>query len=136
MSRFGNHGRLLAFLSAALLVLGACGGSDEEQEGSQADGETTATGECGGSGGKVLKVEAADFQFEPAELSAPAGEQVTVEFTNSDDAPHTFTVDDLECDTGSVDSGQSAELSFTMPDAETGWICTIHPDMTGTLTPK
>ena len=136
MSRIGARARFFAVVCAALLVLGACGGSDEDQEGSQGTGDSAATGECGGSGGKSLKVEAADFQYEPSELSAPAGEQVTVEFTNSDDAPHTFTIEDLDCDTGSVDAGQSAELSFTMPDADMGWICTIHPDMTGTLTPK
>ena len=137
MSRIAVHARFLAVASAALLLLGACGGgSDGGQEESDGGGDTAATGECGGSGGKTLKLEASDFQFEPAELSAPAGEQVTVEFTNSDSAPHTFTIEDLDCDTGSVDAGQSAELSFTMPDSETGWICTIHPDMTGTLTPQ
>ena len=134
MSRFGRHGRLVAGVCATLLLLGACGGDDGDEEASQT-GEA-AQGECGGSGGTVLELEASDFQFEPSELSAPAGEQVTVEFTNSDDAAHTFTIEDLDCDTGSVDSGQSAELSFTMPGAETGWICTIHPDMTGTLIPK
>lgn len=133
MSRFGIHGRWLALLSAALLLLGACGGGSDEEGGSQGE---EAVGACGGSGGTALKLEASDFQFEPDELSAAAGEQVTVEFTNSDDAPHTFTIEDLDCDTGSVESGQSAELSFTMPDTETGWICTIHPDMTGTLVPK
>lgn len=135
MSRIGVH-RLLALVSAAVVLLGACGGgSDEDQDGSQGTGETAA-GECGGSGGKTLRLEATDFQFEPSELSAPAGEQVTVEFTNSDEAPHTFTIEDLDCDTGSVEAGQSAELSFTMPGSETGWICTIHPDMTGTLIPR
>ena len=131
MSRFGLRSRLVVGLFVSLLVAVACGG-DSEDGGS----ETAGAGECGGSGGTMLTVEASDFQYEPSELSAAAGEQVTVEFTNSDDAPHTFTIEDLDCDTGSVDSGQSAELSFTMPEEETGWICTIHPDMTGTLTPE
>ena len=120
--------RLLAVLSAASLALGGCGGDDED------GGDGAAAGACGGEGGTSVSMEAADFKFEPDELVAPAGEQVTVEFTNQDDAPHTFTIEDLDCDTGSVDSGQSATLTFTMPEEETGFICTIHPDMTGTLT--
>ena len=131
MSRFGVGSRLVGLVGLALLI-GACGGGADD--GSQ--GGTESSGECGGSGGTVLAVEASDFQYEPAELVAPAGEQVTVEFTNSDEAPHTFTIEAFDCDTGSIDSGQSAELSFTMPDADTGWICTIHPDMKGTLTPE
>ena len=130
MSRFSVRFRLALGVAAAVLLVSACGGGDD------GSGGAGASGECGGSGGTALTVEASDFQFEPSELTAPAGEQVTVEFTNSDDAPHTFTIEAFDCDTGSVESGQSAELSFTMPDADTGWICTIHPDMKGTLTPE
>ncbi|MDQ4145218.1 MAG: cupredoxin domain-containing protein [Actinomycetota bacterium] len=126
--------RLAGGMFAAVLLFGACGGGSDEGD-SAGEGDA-ASGECGGSGGTTLTVEASDFQFEPSEFSAAAGEQVTVEFTNTDDAPHTFTIDDLECDTGSIDSGQSAELSFTMPEADMGFICTIHPDMKGTLTPE
>ena len=133
MSRLGLLTRTALALSVALFLLGACGGDSGNGDSQPAD---AAAGECGGSGGTMLSVESADFQFEPAELSAPAGEQVTVEFTNSDDAPHTFTVDELDCDTGTVDPGQSAELSFTMPAEDTGWLCTLHPDMVGMLRPK
>ena len=121
--------RLAAGVFATALVFAACGGGDEEPAAS-------GDGACGGEGGTALSLESADFKFAPDQLSAPAGEQVTVEFTNQDDAPHTFTVQDLDCDTGSVESGQSATLSFTMPEEETGFICTIHPDMTGTLKPE
>ncbi len=131
MSRLSVRSRAVAGLAGVLLVLSGCGGGDED---GGSDGD--ASGACGGTGGTVLAVESTDFQFEPSELSAPAGEQVSVEFTNSDEAPHTFTVEEFDCDTGSVESGQTAELSFTMPDADTGWICTIHPDMKGTLTPE
>lgn len=135
MSRPSVPFRLAAALCALLVVLGACGGSDGEVDSGSGD-DGASTGQCGGSGGTALTVEAADFQYEPSELAAAPGEQVTVEFTNQDDAPHTFTIEDLDCDTGSVDSGQSAELSFTMPEEDMGWLCTIHPDMVGTLTPK
>lgn len=143
--------RLFAVLFAAALVLGACGGGDGEDA---ADSEAQMTespedfaggdggegggggGECGGSGGQEVEVEAENFAFKPNNISAPAGEQVTVKFKNSDDTPHTFTVTDLSCDTSAVGGDAEAELSFTMPDEETEFICTIHPDMKGTLTPE
>lgn len=141
--------RVFSVLFVAALVLGACGGGDGDDapdtaaEGTESPtddagggGEDGTTGECKGSGGEMVDVEAANFQFKPNKISAPAGEQVTVKFTNSDDTPHTFTITDMACDTSAVGGGASAELSFTMPDAETEWICSIHPDMKGTLTPE
>ena len=144
MDRLGLHFRIAAGVFAALLLLGACGGSDdggeepaaEDTAAEETDDSSGSTGECGGSGGEALDLEAANFQFNPSELTAPAGEQVTVSFTNNDDAPHTFTITDLSCDTSSVAAGASSDLSFTMPDAEMEFICNIHPDMKGTLVPE
>ena len=124
--------RLLAGLFVACLVFAGCGGDDGDGGGEGGGGAAA----CGGEGGTELTLVSANFKFDPEDLAAPAGEQVTVDFTNEDDAPHTFTIEDLGCDTGTVDSGQSATLSFTMPEEETGFICTIHPDMTGRLTPE
>jgi plastocyanin len=119
----------------AIFLLGACGGDDEGGDSGGGD-DAAAAGECGGSGGTELAISADNIAFDTDELSAPAGEQVTVAFDNQDSAPHTFTVSDLDCDTGEVEAGSSAELSFTFPDAETDYVCTIHPAMTGTLVPE
>ena len=126
---------MLAIACIAVFVLGACGG-DDDGGGDSGGGDTAASGECGGSGGTGLDISAENSQFSTDELAAPAGEQVTVTFTNDDSFAHTFTVSDLDCDTGDVDGGSSAELSFTMPDAETEFACTIHPSMTGNLVPE
>ena len=132
--------RVIALIGVAALALSACGGDDggSEATGAAGDGggDAAAAGECGGSGGTALTISAENTAFSTDELSAPAGEQVTVTLENKDSFPHTFTVTDLSCDTGSVDGGASADLSFTMPDSETEFVCTIHSNMTGTLVPE
>jgi plastocyanin len=116
--------------AALLLLLGACGG-DEPEPTAESGGESTeATQEEGGGSGTV-ELSAADFAFEPGDLSAAAGD--TIEFTNEDDAPHTFTAQDAGIDE-EVEAGGSTSIS--LGDVEPGsydFICTIHPEMKGTL---
>ena len=121
--------KLLVLMAAGLLLVGAaCGGSDDG--GSESEGTSTeAEGES--SGGGSVSLTAANFEFEPGDLSAAAGD--TIEFTNEDDAPHTFTAEDAGIDE-EVDAGGSTSISLA--DAEPGsydFVCTIHPEMKGTL---
>ena len=114
-----------AVLAAAALVLAACGG----------DGNEASEDEDGGS--TTVELSAQDNSFEPSEISAPAGADVTVTFTNDGNNPHTFSSDEAGFDSGTVESGDSTEVSFTMPDEETQFICDIHGEtMTGTLVPE
>lgn len=133
--RLSGNWRLLAMACVAVFVLGACGGDDDGGD-TGGGGDAAAAGECGGSGGTALSIDAENTKFSTDELSVAAGEQVTVTLTNNDSFPHTFAVTDLDCDTGNVEGGASADLSFTMPDAETDYVCSIHPAMTGTLVPE
>ena len=101
----------------------ACGGDDGGSEDSGDDG--------GSSGGGSVTLTAAEFEFDPATLTAAAGD--TIEFTNEDDAPHTFTAEDAGIDE-EVDAKGSTTIDLA--DVEPGtydYVCTIHPDMTGTL---
>jgi plastocyanin len=96
-------------------------------------GVVTVTGEAaaGGapaqaaSGPREVDVGAVDFAFEPKDASVAAGGKVTV--TNSGQAPHTMTLDDVDLDTGNIDPGASAEL--TAPDAPGSYSyrCAVHP---------
>jgi len=73
--------------------------------------------------------------FDPAELTAAAGEEVSVEIMNTGDMPHTFTIDEL-VDSGTVAAGESAMVTFTPSQAgELTFYCTIHTAevMSGTL---
>ena len=122
--------RLFIASISALLVLGACS-SDPASTSGSSDGA--------GESGATSSISAVDNAFEPEELSLAAGEEVTVTFTNEGDAPHTFTSTELGFDTGSVEPGDSAEVTFTAPDQDTTFICTIHEasdEMVGTISAK
>lgn len=120
--------RILAILAVTVLTLSACGGSDDTTDSEQDDGS-------GGSNSTAeLAVAAQDFQFSPAELNVEAGADVTIEFTNEGDAPHTFTAEDIDADE-SLDPGGSTTIEFTAGEAATiEWHCKIHTSMTGTIT--
>ena len=119
--------KLVLVLATTVLLAGAaCGGDDGGSE-----GNTTTESENESSGGGSVSLTAADFAFEPSDLSAAAGD--SIEFTNDDDAPHTFTAEDAGIDE-EVDAGGSTTISLA--DVEPGtydYVCKIHPNMTGTL---
>src|SRR5687768_13729114 len=75
-------------------------------------------------------VDIADFTFGPNSVTITAGGTVT--WTNNDSAPHTATGDGGSFDTGTIDSGQSASITFDTPGTYS-YICSIHPNMTGTV---
>ena len=56
----------------------------------------------------------------------------TVTWHNSGQAPHTATANDGSFDTGTVNSGGSASHTFNSPGTFS-YICTIHPNMKGTV---
>lgn len=116
-----------ALAAAAVIGLTGCGGDDESANGGNGDG--------GGGGGQEVRLEAVDNKFKPANLPVPAGETVTVVFTNTGDNPHTFTASDVDVDTGIVDPGDEKSVTFTAPDEDIEFVCTVHESqgMVGTL---
>ena len=121
--------RYLVVVLALTAILGvACGGGDD------ADSEETAAGGSGGGGGggsSTVTLTAAEFAFDPTDLSASAGS--TIEFTNEDDAEHNFTVKDLDID---EDVDPKGSTTIDLGDAEAGsydFFCEYHPDMKGSL---
>lgn len=137
--------RLLVPAVCALLVLpagvlAACGGDDDED---QAGTATTATEErptratppeqeSGGGQGEQVKVSMKDIRYIPREVTAKVGQ--TVVWTNDDPIPHTVTAEKGETfDSGNVNAGDTYEYSPTKA-GEISYVCTIHPNQTGTLT--
>lgn len=78
-------------------------------------------------------VEVRDYAFIPATITIQAGDSVT--WVNSDDVAHTATSTagaPAAFDTGLIDGGQSASLTFTVPGTY-DYFCIPHPSMTGTV---
>ena len=72
-----------------------------------------------------------DFAFGPADISAKVGQVIT--FTNGDTAPHTATLDDGTCTTGTISPGSSDGLVFNAAGSYP-FHCKIHTNMKGTIT--
>jgi plastocyanin len=111
--------RTIAMTVALVAALTAACGDDDDDAGDE-----------GGSGG--VTVTASNFAFDPSELTAAAGETITLR--NQDDVEHSFTIDDPEVD-AEAEGGE--EANATAPDSAGTYdfYCRYHPDqMTGTLT--
>lgn len=81
-----------------------------------------------GEGELTTAVQIANFSYTPAVLRVPVGATVTWE--NDDADAHTVTTDDTSMDTGVLEQGVSATLTFTQA-GDYAYYCTIHPGMRG-----
>ncbi|MGH2689682.1 MAG: cupredoxin domain-containing protein [Actinomycetota bacterium] len=117
----------VASLAAAGLMLAGCGGS-----GGKAVGAAPSSDE---KPGEKITVVGKDNRFEPATLSRPAGTRVTVVLDNEGALPHTFTINGLGADTGIVNAGDTKSVTFTVPSEPAEFVCTIHLEMKGSLSP-
>jgi len=119
--------RLVAGLFVLSLVVAACGGDDDGGDTTGATGATGATEATGSGGGTSITI--AGFAFDPNTITVSGPTEVTI--TNDDDATHTFTLDDDSVDE-TIDAGATATVTVDVSET-TGFHCTIHPDMTGTV---
>ncbi|EGX61087.1 blue (type 1) copper domain-containing protein [Streptomyces zinciresistens K42] len=73
-----------------------------------------------------------NFAFRPADPEARPGQQITV--VNKDSAAHTVTATDGDAfDTGSISGGDSGTFTAPSEAGRYAFVCTFHPNMTGTL---
>ncbi|KAA0233646.1 MAG: cupredoxin domain-containing protein [Actinobacteria bacterium] len=145
----------IALLVAAAVIIGACSSSDDDSaENDSADETTTSsesspygtdsdtsTSQASGPGGDVT-VEATNdgsssFAFDPDVIELTAATEASVEVTNTGSVPHTFTVEELDVDSGTLDPGASTTVSIETPDeaGDLEFICRFHQDrgMVGTI---
>jgi plastocyanin len=105
---------------AALAFAGVAGCGNDSDEAAPAESST----------GSADAVEIVDFEFEPEEITVPAG--TTITFTNEDTAAHTATADDSYFDTKELGKGESAKETFDDPGTYT-YYCRFHVFMKGSV---
>jgi plastocyanin len=113
----------LAAILLVTLVAASCSGDD-------GNGGDTGGDNGGATGGGATSITIADFAYDPSTLTVSSG-TTEIEVTNEDDTDHTFTLDDDSVDQ-EIAAGESATVTVDISET-TGFHCTIHPDMTGTL---
>lgn len=110
---------MIAGLAIAAIAAVGCGGDSEAGSGPD------------GGGGASVSLVAQDMKFSPASLSAASGS--SIEFTNEDDAQHSFTAEDAGIDE-EVDAKASTVVDLSDVDAGSyDFVCKFHPGMKGTL---
>lgn len=110
-------------VACLLVALAACGGSEPEST------ETTSAGDGASAEGEA-EIVIVDFTFTGADTVA-VGETLTV--TNEDSVGHTWTAEDDQFDSGTLSQGETFEYTFEEA-GEFDYVCTIHPQMSGTIT--
>jgi len=125
-----------AFVLAGVLVLtmAACS-SDDSGDGGGGDGGAPPAEEngadTGGGGGGGADLTTVNTAFDPTDLEVASGDSITVQ--NDDPIGHTFTVEETAIDEV-LAGGSSVDVTIDLDAGEYGFVCTIHPSMTGTLT--
>jgi plastocyanin len=120
---------LLAILAAVALLAGCGGGSAPAGTSSAPAATTGATGGSGAPAAASVTISEANFAFDPATVTVKVGDTIT--FTNNDSAPHIVKIDGQ--DLGSQAPGASVTWTATKAGSFP-FVCTIHPNMTGTVT--
>jgi plastocyanin len=78
-------------------------------------------------------VEISGFMYAPDTLTIHAGESVT--WVNHDQDPHTIVGKNNEFHSEALDTNDKFTYTFKKPGTYT-YFCTLHPQMTGTVTVK
>lgn len=103
--------RTAALAVLLALTVSACGG------GGSSDAPATTAGDDGGGSGTTVEVKATEFKFDPAALSATAGEDLTIKLVNAGVVEHDLSIDDLGVAL-TVKVGETGE--YTVEDVPAG----------------
>ena len=133
----------LPFLTIAAIALAGCGGGATPTPTASTASLPSVTGSAppaGSSAGSsaaaaacakaaagataTVNVTIVDFGFDPKAVQAKVGDVVA--WKNTGGAPHTATLDDGTCDTGTINPGSVGMLVFSAPGTYK-YHCTIHP---------
>jgi len=94
----------------------------------------------GGQAQTAPTVEMVDINFNPKELTIPAGTDVQVTLKNDGALPHNFNIDELNIHSGDVQPGQTMAVTVNAQPGSYTYYCNIpghrEAGMEGTLTVK
>ena len=131
---------LVACLALGLVAAG-CGGDDDDDGGGDAAKtteqpaeDTTASG--GKAAGDTVAVSLKGIAFNPADVTVKVGG--TVNWTNEESVPHDVTKEDgpgpkFSSGNGNMQQGDTYEQTFKEA-GKVNYVCTVHPNMKGTVT--
>lgn len=103
---------------------------------------SASAGASDGAGSGAIQISALGIQFEQAEVNAPAGEPFQIAFANNDaGVPHNVVIHQGDATgeavfTGDTFSGVETR-TYDVPALDAGtyaFVCSVHPNMVGTLT--
>jgi plastocyanin len=102
-----------------------------------ASGSPAASG-----GGEALEIEAEGVAYKESTLTAPAGQPFKIDFKNNDaGVPHNVAIHEGSATGAEKFKGEIfpgvAEKTYDVPALPAGtyaFVCSVHPNMTGTLT--
>jgi len=142
MTRFSfalRRGALITLTLTLGLALAACSGDGAASPSAPAtESEAGAGSEAPAAGD--LTITAAEMEFSTDALTAQAGGEIVVTFTNNDTVPHNFSVyteegGDVIATGEIINEGQSDEVNLgELAPGTYYFVCDLHPEMNGTLT--
>ena len=115
------------------VLLAACGGGGNQSP-AASPGGSPAGSPAGGAG---LQISANGLKFDKSELQAPANTAFKIAFENKEAVPHNVAIPSKQF-VGEVFSGPGTR-TYDVPSLPAGsyeYICSVHPDMKGTLVVK
>lgn len=118
----------LSILATTLAAMAACGGSD-----GYGSSSPTAPSASPSSGAMTITITGQNGSRSFSPNPATAG-GLTVVFRNADSVAHRVQLNDGTIDTGDIAPGATSR-TVTMPGAGTNYHCSIHPTMTGAISP-
>lgn len=126
--------------SVAASASGAGGSPEASAPASSGGSESPAA--SGGAAGATVELTAQNIQYDKTELEAPAGQAFALKFSNQDaGVPHNVAIKGAsgadvfkgEIVTGPTDTTYQVAA---LPAGTYTFYCSVHPNMTGTLTVK
>jgi plastocyanin len=105
-------------------------------------GPSASAAPSGGGGGTVVEISALNIAFDTTEITVPAGQPFRIHFVNNDAGiPHNVAIHAGSATGAEVFKGEIfngvAERTYDVPALDAGaygFICSVHPNMAGTLT--